>query len=455
MALGRDGGRISVPSPAPSTRKPPVALIAWTALTLVALALGAGLAFAWIANARMAETRAQLEAVLDASHQALRTWSRDQMSTAETWAASPDVTRLAEDLLRTPARRDALLASPAQHSLRTLLAPVMKSHRYDGFFVIGPGNISLSSAHANIGTESPLLAQSEVLERLWAGDAALSLPQESEIPTLDASGRERLGAGTMFVGAPIRDASGRVIALLTFRIAPWRDFTETLQHGRIGESGESYSFDSRGRMISESRFDDQLRQIGLVAPGERGSLNIEVRDPGVNLVDGETSEVARGRQPLTLMAASAVSGESGFNVDGYRDYRGVEVVGAWLWDSDLGFGLTTEIDAHEAYGTLRTTQYVGVAMTGFAMLLVVGLALVFNRSRRQAVELQEKLAKVLSGYIPICAGCKMIKDEDGGWMPVESYVSQRTEAMFSHSICPKCGKELYGDLYPGENEGDE
>ncbi len=60
--------------------------------------------------------------------------------------------------------------------------------------------------------------------------------------------------------------------------------------------------------------------------------------------------------------------------------------------------------------------------------------------------LGEALAKVLSGFIPICASCKRIRGEDNQWTQVESYVTSKTDARFSHGICPECEKRFYGDF---------
>lgn len=62
-------------------------------------------------------------------------------------------------------------------------------------------------------------------------------------------------------------------------------------------------------------------------------------------------------------------------------------------------------------------------------------------------ELQEALdeVKVLSGLIPICASCKKIRDDKGYWNQIESYISEHSEATFSHGICPDCTKALYPD----------
>ncbi len=51
----------------------------------------------------------------------------------------------------------------------------------------------------------------------------------------------------------------------------------------------------------------------------------------------------------------------------------------------------------------------------------------------------------LRGIIPICASCKKIRDDEGFWASVETYLETRTDARFSHGICPDCEKKLYGD----------
>ncbi len=65
--------------------------------------------------------------------------------------------------------------------------------------------------------------------------------------------------------------------------------------------------------------------------------------------------------------------------------------------------------------------------------------------KAKTVELEDALAKikVLSGIIPICSSCKKIRDDAGYWQQVEEYISQHTEAEFSHGICNDCLQTLY------------
>lgn len=63
-------------------------------------------------------------------------------------------------------------------------------------------------------------------------------------------------------------------------------------------------------------------------------------------------------------------------------------------------------------------------------------------------KLQDALtqAKLLSGFFPICASCKKIRDARGYWNQIESYIRDHSGAKFSHCICPECANKLYPDL---------
>ena len=66
----------------------------------------------------------------------------------------------------------------------------------------------------------------------------------------------------------------------------------------------------------------------------------------------------------------------------------------------------------------------------------------------RTAELQEALShvKTLSGFLPICASCKKIRDDKGYWSQVEEYLALHSEVAFSHGLCPDCAKKLYPDF---------
>jgi len=82
------------------------------------------------------------------------------------------------------------------------------------------------------------------------------------------------------------------------------------------------------------------------------------------------------------------------------------------------------------------------------------IALKQSRDHERALqrELEAALADIkrLSGLLPICATCKKIRDEQGEWRPMEAYISDHSEAGFTHGICPECAKAFRADFPRGE-----
>jgi hypothetical protein len=65
---------------------------------------------------------------------------------------------------------------------------------------------------------------------------------------------------------------------------------------------------------------------------------------------------------------------------------------------------------------------------------------------KEIIEHLKKEVNTLRGIIPICSACKNIRDDKGYWQQVEAYIRDRSEAEFSHSICPECLEKLYPEL---------
>lgn len=91
---------------------------------------------------------------------------------------------------------------------------------------------------------------------------------------------------------------------------------------------------------------------------------------------------------------------------------------------------------------------------GFFVVYSIVLSIVkedLNERRRLIEELQKALGEVkqLSGILPICASCKKIRDDQGYWEQIESYIRDHSEAQFSHGICPECVKKLYPEQAEG------
>ena len=91
-----------------------------------------------------------------------------------------------------------------------------------------------------------------------------------------------------------------------------------------------------------------------------------------------------------------------------------------------------------------------------AIFIIWGTALLIilrkqaEKRREKAVAEREKALediKILQGFLPICAACKKIRDDQGYWNQIEDYIITHSEADFSHGICPTCAQKLYPELY--------
>lgn len=357
----------------------------WPIIAIVLLAIiGFGVKTA-IERTMKYNLHSQLQTLLNMEKSMLLTWLSVQEANAQSLAndqqvretiiqiiaTGESVTPNAKPPAGTPAAVDTLkLAAALAHEL----GPGMSSHHFYGYVVVDKRQMVIASSSPElIGQNIPQFEP--VLTKTLEGISATSAPFQSVALVKDESGRMQSGTPTMLTCAPVRDANFQVVGALAMRIRPEREFTQILQLGRMGESGETYAFDKSGMMISNSRFEEDLILLGLMPDSEKSHsmLHVSVRNPGVNMVRGYRPTVRRSELPLTKMCESAVAGKPGIDLEGYPDYRGVPVIGAWDWLPKYDFGLTTEIDYDEAYRPLSILRY--TFFTLFALLAASAVAI--------------------------------------------------------------------------------
>lgn len=339
-----------------------------------------------------ASLASELETLRDVEVAMLQNWLTAQEHNAESLANDSAVRQIVVTLL---GRKTAAGQVDQTHSdLGETLAPAMASHEYDGYVVVDK-NLHVLAAHEPSLVGRKDLADhpgfSEFFETPFDGEPSVSRPFPSVLPLKDHLGRVRTGTPIMLVAAPVRDENLQIVAALAMRLRPDEEFTRILRLGQSGESGETYAFDREGLMLSSSRFDDNLILLGILpdVEGSRSILSVLVRDPGGDIEKGFRPEKRRHDLPLTQMVASAAAGETASDVEGYRDYRGVPVVGAWTWLPKYDFGVATEIDAAEAYRplTILRRTFLGLfALLGLSSLAIFLFTIKVARLRREAQE---------------------------------------------------------------------
>ncbi len=309
-----------------------------------------------------------LKTILAADRAAIGLWVDGQRESLEVAAADNELRDAVERLVRIARTAEdpaaALVAAPDGERVRAQMAPLMARPGNVAFGVFDPSGLYIAGTGA-VGTRPA--GQEARQAQVLRGETIVTPPL--------SWGATRGGALSILVATPVRDDAGRPIAVLGVTVDAHAEFLPLLELARPAESGETYAFNADGLMLSESRFDDQLRELGLLPddPEVGSALAIEIRDPGGDMTLGFVPELPVKSRPLTRMAGDAVAGNDGVDVDGYRDYRGVPVIGAWMWLPELEMGITTEVDVAEAFAGLVAVRLRLFAV--FGLLIVAGIAM--------------------------------------------------------------------------------
>jgi len=218
--------------------------------------------------------------------------------------------------------------------------------------------------------------------------------------------------------------------------------------------GQNLSDDSIGALEAtlEQIRDAHARYRGFGATGEF-TLSTRIGDQIVFLLSHRHHDLDNPHpvpwesdlaQPMRL----ALSGKSGTIIG--LDYRGETVLAAHEPMTALNLGIVAKIDLAEVRAPFIRAGAISALFAIFFITAGVGLFFhitnpIVKRLTDTVARLEKALeeVKTLRGILPICSFCKKIRDDKGYWNQVEVYIEARSDADFSHSICPDCLKEHY------------
>ena len=395
-------------------------------LLLAVLVAGMG----WWGNCRLRETirdalKAQLTTTLNANVTALGIWAANQSRLAVSLAEDANLQSLAGRIFQADPRvHPDLPPVPEPGQFIRDFKPRLAQFGYEtaqlvntNFMIVansqrGPlgATVLISDAHTNkfaelFATGKPVIItpfKPELLiqrraKKINPSQARPNAPRRLIDAPAIATPHRRGDMNLMQVATPVRDPAGHIMGALALIINPDQEFSRILSVARSGASGETYAFDQTGLLISRSRFDEQLKQLGLIDPTNTSSaLNLRLHDPSGDLTQGfKPPEADRSSRPLISLVANAVDGADEVLLKPMRDYRGVPVVGASRWLPQYGFGVATQLDATEAYRPLHMLQWLFVGLVLVLLLCATGLFVLSNLTwRRQLNEAELKLKQL-------------------------------------------------------------
>ncbi|WP_321493786.1 response regulator [uncultured Desulfobacter sp.] len=363
-------------------------------------------------NSTIKDMAAHLRLLLALTQDRTDMWLTDRRRSICHLGTQPTLVAITRQLLWDYDAKKQMTASLVQADARTFFAANRQGFSYTGFCIISPDRLVISSHdNAQIGTQHPATMEYPGrLERAFSGETLFIPPT-----TTAGNSSESKTKSDMLVISPVVTPENDIIAVIALMFDARKNLAQFTRSPGRWATDDIYAFDRTGRMITPSRFDDQLKEIGLLKPNESSALTLYLRNPGGDMTRGFHPRVPRPEQPLTHMAEHAIQLRSQMagqyivqrdlpikeNMQGYLDYRGVPVFGAWLWNPDLDLGITAEIDIEEAmagFHKIRLAVFIILGVTLVLSVLSVLLVLVLGDRTRKTLEaakeeLEEKVGE--------------------------------------------------------------
>lgn len=191
---------------------------------------------------------------------------------------------------------------------------------------------------------------------------------------------------------PVEDESKNVIAVLRISGTDLeQSYQELTAPWTSSQLGETYLLSERGAMLTKSRYAEAIDKIDLPTVGASQQGLLLVRNPGVNLLAGDIPETIPSAWPPTLLAQQVTSGNSGISVEGYRNYVGQRVVGAWRWMPGHEMGMALEEHVSDAFASVAQIKRAIGGLTALFVICTAGVSLfsLLRLSRSRSRELSD------------------------------------------------------------------
>lgn len=258
------------------------------------------------------------------------------------------------------------------HHLNTL----RDAYGYKEIFICDRlGDLKITTSTGKVITN---VAGFEFFQQAVSGSTFVSDISPSVIPLENEYGKLELGMPTLYISTPVI-YEHKVIGMVCLRMDVM-EISKLMRSVLLGETGETYLINKNGFMISESKYLKDLKDFGIVR--QRTTLELRVIDP------------ATGK--FTRSVEACLKGNSGYDGDGYIDYRGTQVLGFWQWIPELNWGVIAEIDVAEGYGPVKKLHTIVSSIILIVTLAVISSAFFFGKKMADPIVYLTEVTKSIS-----------------------------------------------------------
>lgn len=363
-----------------------VRLFFFTVFIVILVLFGLGLRWQ-VRNLLLKNQEDNLEGQLQAQFLSLNQWINDTKLIVESIASDSTVISIAERL------DDLHLQDPSLDVLRNqqLIKQLNRQYRYssnyrdisvgiiskDGARVLMPLYFKGEYIKENIGVRLSKNVYNAYLQAMTTTSFVKPLNDDETI--YNAEKFEDPVVVCVFM-TPVMNSSGELQGVLYAALPAEDEFSQILNRLHYGKRGESYAFDKNGRMLSASRYTEELRSTPLMAGIEQEETiyNIVLKDPGGNLLNGYKPVQPLADSPLILPVRNALSARDerlqdsilvGSVIEKHRNYYGQNVISQWLWWKEYDFGIIVETPLSVALTTLKYFDYILIVLFVFIFFL--------------------------------------------------------------------------------------
>jgi len=340
----------------------PTALIGWTTYYQV--------------NSTMKQAvRDEMRGVSDSVSHAARRFLSDKSHLVESWTREPAIQ--SQILKLVDAKIEFNSDAPEVAEARNVITNNLE--RLSGasalrFAVWGNNSQLLTTNYSRIASK---YIQREcdmqiLLDRASQGEVVIFGPLRILGPEVESNDPD------MGVITSIRDENDNVVAtILVTKIGMYQEFSRMFFDIANAGNMDAYAIDQAGTMLTESPRAATLASTQrLDVTVEEIAASLRVSDPGDVIRGSGPFTKSRNLLPLTKAAKSVTGGRSDGEIQPYRNYAGIEVVGSWRWNSDSRIGIIVERPASQAFATVRIVQ-ASFILLGSLLFLSVTIAAAF------------------------------------------------------------------------------
>lgn len=377
-----------------------------------------------------------LELQLARTEQTLQFWITSELSTLERFAQQPRFIELTE-AQRQRYQQGLPLSGPVLNSMREFFNKQEGVLGYNGFFVILPNGISIASMRdSNIGTRNIInIYRTQLFAKAAKGASVFIPPIPSDVhmagQKLITGKQEQASA---FFLTPIRNPEGEIIALLSRRVNPDKDFSQLLNPASSHFLYNIFAFDRYGHLLSTPNNIDALIRHGFLRLNETPTLGVRLtayrnlEKPGEYAERNDILPLNSAIKKLTDNPGNATL----MSPTPYQDLTGTLVYGAWRWSDDLGIGIAIEQNQDSVLTNFSATCTVLIGLTASLCLFIVYITYSalrsqqtlnlrhVNSTQQNTQESQEKIQQLTQH---IQQQDKQLEKEHDSWKCIEKSVA--------------------------------